>query len=224
LEIEDLELSKRVRINDKDALVIVDIQNDFMPDGALGVKDGDEIIDPINQFSEKFRRTDNVVILTQDWHPPSHLSFASSHKKKPYEPFDSAGIGPILWPDHCIQGSIGARFHDRLETKFANAIIRKGYHPTVDSYSAFIENDGKTYTGLSGYLKILGKKRAFICGLALDYCVYYSAIDGKNLGFEITVLIDLSKAISSPPGHLSSALKQMVEEGVKFVKSDDVIV
>lgn len=223
MEIKDLELSKGVKINDKDALVIVDIQNDFMPDGALGVKDGDEIIDPINRFSEKFRRTGNVVILTQDWHPPSHLSFASSHKKKPYEPFDSEGIGPILWPDHCIQGSIGARFHDRLETKFANAIIRKGYHPTVDSYSAFIENDGKTYTGLSGYLKILGKKRVFICGLALDYCVYYSAIDGRNLGFEILVLIDLSKAISSPLGHLSNALIQMVEKRVNFVKSDDVI-
>jgi nicotinamidase/pyrazinamidase len=222
LKIEDIEFAKRVKINDKDALVIVDIQNDFMPDGALGVKDGDEIIEPINQFSEKFRRTGNVVILTQDWHPPRHLSFASSHKKKPYEPFESGGIGPILWPDHCVQGSNGARFHDSLETKFANAIIRKGCHQTVDSYSAFIENDGKTHTGLSGYLKTLGKERVIICGLALDYCVYYSAIDGVNLGFKIVVLIDLSKAINSPTGHLSKVLKQMVEMGVNFVKSDDV--
>ena len=211
-----------MEICSKDALVVVDIQNDFMPDGALSVKGGDEIIDPINQFSNKFHKTENVVILTQDWHPPKHLSFASSHNKRPYEPYESEGIGPILWPDHCVQGSNGARFHDTLETKFANAIIRKGYHPTIDSYSAFIENDGKTYTGLSGYLKVLGKKRVFICGLALDYCVYYSAIDGRNLGFEIVVLVDLSKAINSPPGHLSSALKQMVEIGVNFVKSENV--
>ncbi|KON26902.1 hypothetical protein AC481_06345 [miscellaneous Crenarchaeota group archaeon SMTZ-80] len=222
MEIEKLKPTPSVKINDKDALVIVDIQNDFMPDGALSVKGGDEIIDPINQFSNKFHKTENVVILTQDWHPPKHLSFASSHNKRPYEPYESEGIGPILWPDHCVQGSNGARFHDTLETKFANAIIRKGYHPTIDSYSAFIENDGKTYTGLSGYLKVLGKKRVFICGLALDYCVYYSAIDGRNLGFEIVVLVDLSKAINSPPGHLSSALKQMVEIGVNFVKSENV--
>lgn len=222
MEIEKLKPTPSVKINDKDALVIVDIQNDFMPDGALGVKDGDEIIDSINQFSDKFHKTENVVILTQDWHPPKHLSFASSHNKRPYEPYESEGIGPILWPDHCVQGSNGARFHDALETKLANAIIRKGYHPTIDSYSAFIENDGKTYTGLSGYLKVLGKKRVFICGLALDYCVYYSAIDGRNLGFEIVVLVDLSKAINSPPGHLSNALKQMVEIGVNFVKSENV--
>lgn len=222
MEIEKLKPIPSVKINDKDALIIVDVQNDFMPDGALGVKGGDEIIDPINQFSDKFHKTENVAILTQDWHPPKHLSFASSHNKKPYEPYESEGIGPILWPDHCVQGSNGARFHDALDTKFANAIIRKGYHSTIDSYSAFIENDGKTYTGLSGYLNSLGKKRIFICGLALDYCVYYSAIDGKNLGFEIVVLVDLSKAIDSPSGHLSNALKQMVDAGVNFVKSENI--
>ncbi len=213
-----------MEICSKDALVVVDIQNDFMPDGALGVKGGDEIIEPINLFSERFRSSGNVVILTQDWHPPGHLSFASSHKKKPYEPYESEGIGPILWPDHCVQGSNGAKFHDKLDERYANAIIRKGYHPTVDSYSAFIENDGKTYTGLSGYLKSLGKERVFICGLALDYCVYYSAIDGRNSGFEIVVLIDLSKAIDSPPGHLSEALEHMIKIGVDFIKSEDIVI
>ncbi len=160
--------------------------------------------------------------MTQDWHPPNHLSFASSHGKKEYEPYETDGIGPILWPDHCVQGSTGAEFHPEIEVKYARAIVRKGYHLKVDSYSTFIENDKKTHTGLSGYLQSLGIKRVFLCGLALDYCVYYSAIDGRNLGFQVTVPIDLSKAIDSPPDHLSNALDDMMEKEVEFTLSKEI--
>ena len=223
MKLDELKLFLKIEIKNDDALVIVDIQNDFMPYGALAVKDGDKIIDPINSFAEKFHHSGNIIVMTQDWHPPGHLSFASSHNMRPYDPYESEGVGPILWPDHCVQDTYGAKFHSDIEAKYANAIIRKGYHPTVDSYSTFIENDGKTHTGLSGYLKALGKKRVFLCGLALDYCVYYSAKDGRNLGFEIVVPIDLSKAINSPPGHLSNALDTMVKMGVKFIRSKDIV-
>jgi len=141
---------------------------------------------------------------------------------KPYDPYESEGIGPILWPDHCVQGSLGAEFHPHIQVKFANAIIRKGYHVAVDSYSTFIENDKKTPTGLSGYLRTLGKKRIFLCGLALDYCVYYSARDGVDLGFEVVVLVDLSKAIDSPSGRLSEALDSMTKRQVQFTRSTKI--
>lgn len=222
LTISDLELVSKIELRKEDSLIIVDMQNDFLPSGALPVNAGDEIISPINSLAEKFHNHGNTIVMTQDWHPPGHLSFASSHNKEPFEPFESEGIGPVLWPDHCVQGSKGAEFHPDIETKFANAIIRKGFRPNVDSYSTFIENDMKTHTGLSGLLNTLGIKRIFLCGLALDYCVYYSAIDGRNLGFDVVVPIDLSKAIDSPPGHLSNALQKMMDEGVQFVKSDNI--
>jgi len=224
MRIEELELVPEVRVTDKDALIIVDLQNDFIPSGALAVNHGDEIIEPINSLAEKFHDRGNIIVMTQDWHPPRHLSFASSHDKKPFEPYKSEGIGPVLWPDHCVQGSRGAKFHPDVETRFAKAIIRKGYNPKVDSYSVFIENDMKTYTGASGYLKTLGRTRIFICGLALDYCVHYSAKDGRNLGFEIVIPVDLSKAIGSPKDHLSNALDLMVKKGVRFVKSENIAV
>ena len=219
MQLEELNLVESITIEDTDALIIVDIQNDFMPSGALAVKKADEVIVPINRLAEKFHLRGNVIVMTQDWHPAGHLSFASSHGMKPYDPYESEGIGPILWPDHCVQGSLGARFDPRIEVKFANAIIRKGCHRTVDSYSTFIENDKKTHTGLSGYLKTLGKKRIFLCGLALDYCVYHSANDGRGLGFEVVVPIDVTRAIDSPPGHLSEALEVMVKKRVQFVRS-----
>lgn len=224
MRIEELGLVPEVRVTDKDALIIVDLQNDFIPSGALAVNHGNEIIEPINSLAEKFHDRGNIIVMTQDWHPPGHLSFASSHDKKPFEPYESEGIGPVLWPDHCVQGSRGAEFHPDVETRFAKAIIRKGYNPKVDSYSVFIENDMKTYTGASGYLKTLGRTRIFICGLALDYCVYYSAKDGRDLGFEIVIPIDLSKAIDSPQDHLSNALDLMVKKGARFVKSENIVV
>jgi nicotinamidase/pyrazinamidase len=219
---KELDFARNLRIRDTDALIIVDIQNDFMPSGALAVEKGDEIIAPINHLAEKFHRHGNTVVMTQDWHPEGHLSFASSHGMKPYDLYESDGIGPVLWPDHCVQGLFGAEFHPNIQVRFANAIIRKGYHLTVDSYSAFIENDKKTRTGLSGYLQTLGKKRVFLCGLALDYCVYYSAKDGRDLGFQVVAAIDLTKAIDSPPGHLSDALDMMVKKQVQFVRSSDI--
>jgi len=223
-KLEHLDLTSCIRICDTDALVMIDLQNDFMPSGALGVNEGDEVVAPINDLAHKFHDLDGVIVMTQDWHPAGHHSFASSHQKKPYEAYESEGIGPVLWPDHCVQGSPGAEFHPRVEQRYARAIIRKGYHPSVDSYSTFIENDKRTHTGLSGYLKALGKKRVLLCGLALDYCVYYSAIDGRELGYDVVVPIDLTRAIDSPPGHLSNALKTMAEKKVQFVKSQDIII
>ena len=223
MRLEQLNLLESIKMKDTDALIIVDIQNDFMPSGALAVKEGDEIVVPTNRLAEEFHRWDNTIVMTQDWHPAGHLSFATSHGMKPYDPYESEGIGPVLWPDHCVQGSPGAEFHPLVQAKLANAIVRKGYHPNVDSYSTFIENDKKTHTGLSGYLKTLGKKRIFLCGLALDYCVFYSAWDGKDLGFEVVVPIDLTKAIDAPRGHLSEALDTMVEKQVQFIRSTGIV-
>ena len=222
MELDELNFAKNIRVKDTDALIIVDIQNDFMPSGALAVKGGDEIVAPINHLAQRFHRLDSLIVMTQDWHPPNHLSFASTHDMKPYAPCESKGIGPVLWPDHCIQGTAGAEFHPQVQVELANAIIRKGYHLTVDSYSTFIENDRKTQTGLSGYLRVLGKERVFLCGLALDYCVYYSAVDGQDLGFEVVVPIDLARAIDSPRGRLSEVLKVMAERRVQFVRSNDI--
>jgi nicotinamidase/pyrazinamidase len=222
VRLEELDLTKHVEIEDTDALIIVDIQNDFMPYGALGVKGGDEIVAPINRLAEVFHYRDRLIVMTQDWHPPNHLSFASTHGMKPYAPYESEGIGPVLWPDHCVQGTKGADFHPQIQTRLAKAIIRKGYHVAVDSYSTFIENDRKTHTGLSGYLNALGKKRVFLCGLALDYCVYHSAVDGRDLGFDVVVPIDLTRAIDSPPGRLSETLGIMVDRQVKFVESTNI--
>ena len=222
MRLEELKLLRSLSVRDTDGLIIVDIQNDFMPSGALAVKSGDEIIGPINDLAARFRCRGNTIVMTQDWHPAGHLSFASSHHMKPYEPYESEGIGPILWPDHCVQGSSGAEFHAQIQVKYANAIVRKGYHPSVDSYSTFIENNKKTHTGLAGYLNTLGTKRIFLCGLALDYCVYYSATDGKDLGFDVIVLVDLTKAIDWPSGRLSDALNAMVKRQVQFIRSSEV--
>ncbi len=223
VRLEELDLTGRIRIEETDALIIVDMQNDFMPSGALAVRDGNEIVAPINRLAEVFHSKDRLIVMTQDWHPPDHLSFASTHGMKPYALYESNGIGPVLWPDHCIQGTRGAGFHPQIQARLANAIIRKGYHVAVDSYSTFIENDKKTHTGLSGYLNALGKKRIFLCGLALDYCVYHSAVDGRDLGFDVVVPIDLTKAIDSPPGRLSDTLEIMAERQVEFVRSTGIV-
>jgi nicotinamidase/pyrazinamidase len=223
VRLEELDLRGRIKIDGTDALIVVDMQNDFMPSGALAVKGGDEIVAPINRLAEIFHSRDTLVVMTQDWHPPNHLSFASTHGMKPYAPYESEGIGPVLWPDHCIQGTTGASFHPEIQARLAKAIIRKGYHVGVDSYSTFIENDKKTHTGLSGYLNALGKERVFLCGLALDYCVYHSAVDGRDLGFDVVVPIDLARAIDSPPGRLSGTLEIMVDRQVEFVRSTDIL-
>jgi len=221
MNVNELKIEKGIKINNEDALLVVDVQNDFIPGGSLAVKEGDLIIMGINKIAEKFHMCNATTVLTQDWHPKGHLSFASAHSgKKPGDTFktDDGAIGPVLWPDHCVQGTKGADFHKDLKVNFASVIIRKGINPRIDSYSAFLENDKRSETGLAGYLKSLKIKRIFVCGLALDYCCYYSAMDGIDLGFKVFLVVDLSKGIDLPPGNISSALKSTINKGIKFVK------
>ncbi len=209
-------------LSDSDALIVVDMQKDFMPGGALAVSEGDELVPGVNSLAKKFFERRLRVILTQDWHPPNHASFASAHPgKNPFDPYtEEEGLGPVLWPDHCVQETAGAQFHEDLATRYAHLIIRKGFHQRVDSYSTFLENDKKTETGLAGYLKSVGIKRVFICGLALDYCDFYSAQDAIKKGFEAVVILDLTRGIA--PESISQALNEMTALGVQFVKGKDI--
>jgi nicotinamidase/pyrazinamidase len=222
MKISDIEYITEINLGKEDALIIVDLQNDFLPGGQLAVEEGDKIIDGINKVANIFKNNGNRIVLTQDWHPPNHKSFASAHPgKQPLDEYtEMEGIGPVLWPDHCVQGSKGAQFHDSLDPYIGDAIIRKGTDPEVDSYSTFFDNSKIVETGLSGYLKSLGIKRIFLTGLALDYCVYFSAIDARNLGFDVYVIVDLTKGIDDPEGNISRALEDMKNKGVKFVKSN----
>jgi nicotinamidase/pyrazinamidase len=208
-------------IQTSDALIVVDVQNDFLPGGALAVPEGDGIIPCVNALMAKFNVAGAHVILTQDWHPPDHLSFASQHPgKNPFDPIDGIpGIGPVLWPDHCVRETPGAQFATALETGNAHLILRKGLNRTVDSYSAFTENDQKTDTGLQGYLENADLKRIFICGLALDYCVAWSAADGTRKGFETHLIPELCRGIA--PESIRKAEKEMKNLGVRFVAEDD---
>jgi nicotinamidase/pyrazinamidase len=210
-----------IAIEPRDALIVVDIQNDFMPGGALGVKDGDKILSGINVVMKKFHKNGARNILTQDWHPKDHLSFASRHEgKKPFDLIDGVfGIGPVLWPDHCIQGTKGSEFHNQLDVNRAHLIIRKGIDREIDSYSTFTENDRQTDTGLAGYLKNANLERIFICGLALDYCVYWSAMDGVRKEFETLVIVELCKGIAKET--VDKAMKDMAEKGVSLAGLED---
>jgi nicotinamidase/pyrazinamidase len=193
------------------ALLVIDVQNDFCPGGALAVAGGDEIVDGINALMTDF----DAVVLTQDWHPAGHSSFASSHQAEPFSLTDMPYGPQVLWPDHCVQGTNGAAFHDGLRTD-ADLIIRKGYNPDIDSYSAFFENDKTTPTGLDGYLKTRGVTAVTLVGLATDYCVAYSALDAAKLGFDVTVRLDLCRAIDMD-GSLAAALDQMRAAGVSLI-------
>ncbi|UCG03104.1 MAG: bifunctional nicotinamidase/pyrazinamidase [Candidatus Heimdallarchaeota archaeon] len=223
MQIEEVPLAGFVKITNKDALLVLDMQNDFLPGGALPVIDGDKIIDGINNLADKFHQNEYPIIFTQDWHPKDHQSFASAHGKNPYDLFEAPGIGPILWPDHCVQGTHGANFAPRIQTVKATLILRKGFHKTIDSYSAFLENDKNTETGLRTYLEAIGIERVFVCGLAMDYCVYYSAIDAKNYGFDVVYVLDLTKPVNSPENSVSNALQRMVDQKIIFVTSDQVL-
>ncbi|MDE9451480.1 bifunctional nicotinamidase/pyrazinamidase [Aliiroseovarius sp. Z3] len=193
-----------------EALIVIDVQNDFCPGGALAVSHGDEIIPLINELLPDFP----VKVFTQDWHPAGHSSFASSHDgKDPYQTVQMPYGTQVLWPDHCIQGSIGARFHDHLHRDRADLIIRKGFRPEIDSYSAFFENDRTTPTGLEGYLRTRGVEKLTLVGLATDFCVAYSAIDGARLGFDVTVLERACRAIDLD-GSLDAARADMRAAGV----------
>ncbi|MGB1915033.1 MAG: bifunctional nicotinamidase/pyrazinamidase [Paracoccaceae bacterium] len=197
----------------KTALLVIDVQNDFCPAGALAVVGGNEIIPHINEEMAKY----DCVVLTQDWHPKGHSSFATSHEgKNPLELIKMPYGDQVLWPDHCIQGSKGAEFHPDLNIEQANAIIRKGSNPFIDSYSAFFENDRKTSTGLDGYLKSLKIEKINLVGLATDFCVNYSAQDAANLGYKVSVLEKMCRAIDLN-GSLAAAKSEMQDCGVEFI-------
>ncbi|MGY3491463.1 bifunctional nicotinamidase/pyrazinamidase [Bradyrhizobium sp. USDA 4502] len=197
-----------------DLLLVIDVQNDFCPGGALAVADGDAVVPVVNRLAGRF----DHVVLTQDWHPAGHSSFATSHPGA--APFSEIAMpyGPqTLWPDHCVQGSVGAAFHPDLATERAELVIRKGFRAAIDSYSAFFENDRKTPTGLAGYLRERGLKRIVMAGLATDYCVQYSALDARRLGFETIVVLAGCRAIDLG-GSLAVATAAMCAAGVELVE------
>jgi nicotinamidase/pyrazinamidase len=195
-----------------EALLVIDVQNDFCPKGALAVIDGDAVVEPINALLADF----SARILTQDWHPAGHSSFASLYdERSPYDIIDMPYGSQILWPDHCIQGTDGAAFHNGLKTDTADLIIRKGFRPQIDSYSAFFENDKTTPTGLEGYLRSRNINTLTIVGLATDFCVAYTALDAVRLGFKVTVDMTACRGINLN-GSLETALLQMRTAGVKL--------
>lgn len=198
---------------DKEALLIIDVQNDFCPGGALAVPRGEEIVPAVNRLAAEFAH----VILTQDWHPRGHASFASSHPgKQSFETIEVAYGQQTLWPDHCVQGTQGAEFHPALKVPHAELMLRKGFRSAIDSYSAFFENDHRTPTGLVGYLRERGLERLTLCGLATDFCVLYSALDGCRAGFEVSVATAACRGIDLG-GSLDRALASMREAGVMLL-------
>jgi nicotinamidase/pyrazinamidase len=202
-----------MQIRDDDVLLIIDVQNDFCGGGALAVGDGDAVVPVVNRLAERF----DHVVLTQDWHPPGHSSFATSHPgSAPFESVTMPYGQQTLWPEHCVQGTPGAAFHPQLVTDRAELVIRKGFRSAIDSYSAFYENDRKTPTGLAGYLRERGLQRIFLAGLATDYCVYYSAVDARRLGFD-TVLVEAGCRAIDLAGSLDAAWTAMAAAGVQRI-------
>ena len=208
-----------ITLTAEDVLIVVDVQNDFLPGGALAVPQGDEVIAPINALARKFRN----VAQTQDWHGKGHVSFASSHAgRKPFDRVKLAYGDQVLWPDHCVQGSQGAAFADKLDLPMAQLVIRKGYHQNVDSYSGFVEADQLTQTGLAGYLRERGIKRCFVAGLATDFCVAWTAMDAAKAGFSTYVIADASRAIDAM-GSLATAISGLDAAGVKRIQSSAIL-
>jgi nicotinamidase/pyrazinamidase len=205
--------------NADEVLLVIDVQNDFMPGGALAVARGDEIVPVVNRLAQVFTQ----VVLTQDWHPRSHVSFAANHAgRAPFETIALPYGEQVLWPTHCVQDTAGAALHRDLEVARARAVIRKGHHPGVDSYSAFLEADRATPTGLAGYLRELGIKRVWCCGLATDYCVAWSALDARAAGFEVSLIEDATRAIDLN-GSLDAAWRDLHAAGVARVQAADVL-
>ncbi len=201
-----------------DILLVIDVQNDFMPGGALAVARGDEVVPVINDLAKRFSR----VVLTQDWHPSNHASFAANHAgRAPFETIDLKYGKQVLWPVHCVQDTDGAALHRDLAIHHAQAVIRKGHHADVDSYSAFTEADRVTPTGLAGYLREIGARTVYSCGLATDFCVAWSAIDARTCGFESVVIDDACRAIDLD-GSLANAWDQMTRAGVRRIHSADL--
>lgn len=202
----------------RSALLVIDVQNCFLPGGSLAVKDGDQVVPVINKIAKAFTN----VVMTQDWHTPGHVSFASVHAgKKPFESVDLSYGKQVLWPDHCVQGTDGASLSKDLSIAHAQLIVRKGFHREVDSYSAFVEADGKTTTGLAAYLKARKIKRVFVAGLATDFCVAWTALDARKAGFETYVVEDACRGIDAQ-GSLAKAWADMAKAGVKRIQSSDI--
>ena len=207
-----------IRLRPDDALIVVDMQNDFLPGGALAVAGGDEIVAPIEALAGRFAN----IVMTQDWHTADHVSFASQHPGK--APFETIGLSygtQVLWPDHCVMGTDGAAFAPGLRLERAQLIIRKGFRREVDSYSGFREADRSTVTGLAGYLEERGLRRLFLCGLATDFCVGWTALDARAAGFEALVVEDLCRAIDTG-GSLAKAWADMAAAGVQRIQSADI--
>jgi len=206
-------------ISSRTALLVIDVQNDFTPGGQLAVPEGDLIVPLINRLAEHFKQ----VVIAQDWHPAGHASFASSHPgRQPYDVIQLPYGEQTLWPDHCIQGSHGAEFHSGLDLPHAQLIIRKGCNPDIDSYSAFLEADRTTTTGLAGYLKERGIDTVYMVGLALDFCVMFSALDARAAGFNTFVVLDACRAIDMN-GSLASAIERMQVAGVGLIQSTELL-
>ena len=213
-----LSAAASIRPDEASALLVIDVQNCFLPGGSLAVKDGEQVVPVINRLAKAFSN----VVLTQDWHTGGHISFASSHAgKKPFETVDLDYGKQVLWPDHCVQGTEDANLHPDLAIPHAQLVIRKGFNPGVDSTSAFIEADGKAATGLAGYLQARNIVRVFVCGLATDFCVAWTAQDARKVGLEALVIEDASRGIDTK-GSLMAAWKNMLAVGVKRIKSTDL--
>lgn len=211
--------ASRIALRDSDVLIVIDVQNCFVPGGSLAVREGDQIVPLINRLAKSFRH----VVLTQDWHTADHISFASQHPgKKPFETVQLPYGTQVLWPEHCVQGTEGAMLHKGLDIPHAGLIIRKGYRREVDSYSAFLEADKKTQTGLGGYLKQRGLKRVFFAGLATDFCVAWSALDARRQEFEALVIEDACRGIDHQ-GSLGKAWAAMRAAGVQRIQSTDLL-
>jgi nicotinamidase/pyrazinamidase len=205
-------------IGDSDVLLVIDVQNDFCPGGSLPVPEGDKVVPVINALARRFAH----VVLTQDWHPARHHSFASSHAgRRPYETVEVAYGPQVLWPDHCMQGTQGAELHPALDIPHAQLVVRKGFRPHIDSYSAFYENDHKTPTGLAGYLRERGLTRVFVAGLALDFCVRYSAEDAKRQGFDVVVIEDACRGIDVD-GSIKATRESFASSGVTLARADAI--
>jgi nicotinamidase/pyrazinamidase len=211
-------MSAPIAVDPHDVLLVIDVQNDFLPGGALAVPRGDEVLPLVNRLMRAF----DHVVITQDWHPARHVSFATTHGASPFDAISLPHGAQTLWPDHCVQGSRGARLHERLNADRAFLILRKGANASLDSYSAFTEADGKTTTGLAAALKARGVRRAFVCGLATDFCVAYSAVDARNAEFETFVIEDACRAIDAG-GSLEAAWSRMNSAGVRRIQSREIL-
>ena len=208
-------MSEKIQPSGSDALVIVDVQNDFCTGGNLAVEGAEKIVPDINQFAEHFQN----VVLTQDWHPPSHSSFASVHGKNPLDTIKMNYGEQVLWPDHCVQGTSGAEFHPDLNTEIARLVIRKGVNKNIDSYSGFFENDQSTSTGLSGFLNNIGVKRVFVCGIVFEFCVGYTALDCRKEGFEVILIPEITAKFGGEG--FDDMSRKLKDAGVAFLHLAD---